>query len=111
MADTLGGALFNAGELFVKETSFSENAAGGEGLAIYNYGSSIDFLDATFDGNIKSCPSGEYSALEEASIRDDYSIHEILSIRCFLSMICCILPIARIPSSAILDIWHYYYKC
>lgn len=63
-----GGALFNAGALEAQDTDFTENVAQDDGLAVYNEHSEFLVLqDVTFTGNTRSCPSGEYSSVDDVS--------------------------------------------
>lgn len=60
VADEFGGALYNAGAWEINNTVFSENTAGGGGLAIHDDGSSLVLWNDTFSGNMFRCPSDQY---------------------------------------------------
>ena len=63
-----GGAFFNAGALEAQNIELTENVAQDDGLAIYNADSELLVLrDVTFTGNTRSCPSGEYTAVDDVS--------------------------------------------
>ena len=63
-----GGALVNTGGLEFQDTDFTENVAHEDGLAIYNEDSELLVLrDVAFAGNTRSCPSGEYTAVDDVS--------------------------------------------
>lgn len=57
----MGGAIFNAGAWAINNTVFSENTAGRGGLAIHDDGSFLGLSNATFRGNMFTCPSDQYS--------------------------------------------------
>lgn len=74
-SEQTGGAIFNAGALEAQDTAFSENVAHDDGLAIYNADSDVLVLrDVTFTGNTRSCPSGEYSAIDVSTVKFDIRV-------------------------------------
>ena len=66
-ADESGGALFNIGSLAVINTVFSENTTADGGLDIMNEDPPLGLWNATFDGNMLSCPPEEYNDFYQVS--------------------------------------------
>lgn len=65
--EELGGALFNVGILDINDAIFDRNAAGSDGLAIYNFEALQGLSNLTFNENMFNCPPGEYSRAQDVS--------------------------------------------
>ncbi|CAM9428829.1 unnamed protein product [Scytosiphon promiscuus] len=75
-----GGAIFHTGYLGIYYTVFAANEAGQDGTAVFSIGVVEKAVNVTFDGNILSCPLGEYGYEEEAE--DGACRFELACARC-----------------------------
>ncbi|MCC8189835.1 MAG: autotransporter domain-containing protein, partial [Planctomycetes bacterium] len=60
-SNNYGGAIYlsRGASLYVENATFTNNAAGWHGGAIYNYGGSLTVTDSVFQGNIAGAPGGQ----------------------------------------------------
>lgn len=72
-----GGGLFHTGSLDITNTSFIDNQAGQDGLAMYSFGALIEAPSLTFSNNTLYCPEGKYGYAKKA---DEVSSARIVNV-------------------------------
>ena len=62
------GAIFHTGSLHLRNTSFTANAAGAEGTAVFSIGALGELMNVTFSHNYNICRIGQYGYIVENDV-------------------------------------------